>query len=229
MWSHRYRETRLLSDPDERIGAPSSRLPPPGFPSPPPHHTHSGLGLLLPSSTVHDLPARRTSIGERGELIIGDGHDHLARFQCPRCGAASRQPCEALGPGPRLARIPPRTRPRPTRAPGPRLHQIFPRQRIHPASTSPVARIPKSRLSCCQLTRAFQEKALAPSRTIRDAGGNRWCRTTRGSGRQHQSAALDHLARKVTHQHVVQRGKTVQLPTLGAAPASQAGHRPRWH
>jgi hypothetical protein len=58
---------------------------------------------LRPPPTAHNLPARRTSLGERGELIIGDLHDHLARFQCPRCGAASRQPCEALRPGPRLA------------------------------------------------------------------------------------------------------------------------------
>jgi hypothetical protein len=49
------------------------------------------------------LPASYTTVGERGELIIGDRDDHLARFQCPRCGAASRQPCEALRPGPRLA------------------------------------------------------------------------------------------------------------------------------
>jgi hypothetical protein len=51
---------------------------------------------------VHNSPDSRTSIDERGELIIGDLHDHLARFQCPRCGAASRQPCEALRPGPLL-------------------------------------------------------------------------------------------------------------------------------
>jgi hypothetical protein len=62
-----------------------------------------GLGLLRPSSTVRNVPAGRTSIGERkGELIIADLHDPRARFQCPRCGAASRQPCEALRPGPRL-------------------------------------------------------------------------------------------------------------------------------
>ncbi|KAB7756802.1 zinc finger domain-containing protein [Mycolicibacterium mucogenicum] len=52
---------------------------------------------------MHNLPAGRTTIGQRGDLIISDGHDHWARFQCPRCGAASRQPCEALRPGPRLA------------------------------------------------------------------------------------------------------------------------------
>lgn len=51
---------------------------------------------------MHNSPARRTGIGERGQLIIGDLHDHLARLQCPRCGAASRQPCEALRPGPLL-------------------------------------------------------------------------------------------------------------------------------
>jgi hypothetical protein len=51
---------------------------------------------------VHNLPASRARIGEKDELIIGDRDDYLARFQCPRCGADSRQPCEALRPGPRL-------------------------------------------------------------------------------------------------------------------------------
>lgn len=51
---------------------------------------------------MHNSPARRTGIGKRGELIISDLNDLLARFQCPCCGAASRQPCEALRPCPRL-------------------------------------------------------------------------------------------------------------------------------
>src|ERR1700737_4251744 len=98
MWSHRYRETSLAVRSDETnrctvFHNPATRLPFAAYPAHP-----FAPGRVAPAITVHNSPARRTSIGERGQLIIGDGPDHLARSQCPRCGAATRQPCEALRP-----------------------------------------------------------------------------------------------------------------------------------
>jgi hypothetical protein len=75
----------------------ASRLP---FAAYPPHPF--APGPVAPVVNSAQLAARRASIGERGQLIVGDRPDHLARFQCPRCGAATRQPCEALRPGPLL-------------------------------------------------------------------------------------------------------------------------------
>jgi hypothetical protein len=51
-----------------------------------------------PSPTVHNEPANPTR-NRKGDLIIGDVDDYLARVQCPRCGALSRHPCEAVRPG----------------------------------------------------------------------------------------------------------------------------------
>lgn len=43
-------------------------------------------------------PANPTC-NRKGDPIIGDVDDYRARDQCPRCGALSRQPCEAVRPG----------------------------------------------------------------------------------------------------------------------------------